>query len=251
MKWILELNDSFENKETPVVVYQQMDNGAETPRRHMSIADVVTAFSKPVDIINEENLIDDFNNEVRIPILPPNTIGYSSSQGKMMKERVTMTIPKGIWPIQYAKGPVVSTHLIGMPKMVVQYVVLSIPNTRDRRIIETKLFAVKDERTTINEETQLFYFPFPNVNKSSGVVCWGANHDMSVPQLTDLELVFGKFISAPFNEDYGCYIGNGEQCFEKYIKNNENQPFDDDLLLPITNTKIGNLYGEQSLHGLR
>lgn len=249
MNLIFEISPNFENKTTPIAYYKQLDNGAKTARKYITIADLVTALSQPVDIVRgEEGISSNFENETRIPILPPNTLGYSSSKGTLMKERVTIVIPKGVYPIQYIFKNIITTHLIGFPKLIMQNVVVSIPNTKQRRIVETYLFAIKDDRKPIDEQTELYSFPFPNVDKTTGGVCWGANADISIEQLSNLDIVFTKFISAPFNEDYGCYLKNGIQNFKSYLELEvEDVPFNDDYLLP-TNKKVGQLYGETYLN---
>jgi len=230
MEWVLVISDSPKNKDYPIIGHQIADNGARRGPFLFKVQDIVDSLVCPM---NEPNYMpgsgDDFRNEKRIPTLPYGTVGYSSSEEG--KERISMVIDKGIWPIKYHNNPA-ETYLIGFPKLIIQYVLLPLGSTGHKRIISTKIFAIEDDHKPVTNQTKLYLFPFPNVSKSNGTVCWGGNSNLTVANLTELEIIFPLFLAAPFGEDYGMSIADGSLNFGKYIQTAQDKPFNDDLLLP-------------------
>lgn len=109
-------------------------------------------------------------------------------------------------------------------------------------MIETRLFAVLNDKKPIEDETPLFHFPYPNVGKSNGIVCWGRNQRLEITRLTELERAFQWFIASPFNEDHGVRTTHGIANFRKLIDRIQDKPFDDEWLIPIRNQSFRDLY---------
>ncbi|MCM3390541.1 hypothetical protein LG296_19715 (plasmid) [Ureibacillus chungkukjangi] len=248
MKWIIEINDTPENKDYPITGYQECSNGVKRGPYLFTVADILKGLVPMTQHapIHSEQTADYFKDEKRIPTLPFGTVGYSSDA--FGKERVTMVIDKEFWSIRYRNNE--KSYLIGFPKLVIQYILVPVGNTKHRRVVKTRLFAVKDDHKRITDETILYSFPFPNVKKTSGgEVCWGMNSDLTIQSLTELDQILHLFLNAPFNEDYGCRLANGVMHFGKYLETAQDVPFDDENLLPIPygakDFTFGLLYGQE------
>lgn len=247
MKWILEFSDMPQDKDYPIVGYQITDTGIKRGPYLYKVEDVVnslTAFQNET-ITSTDYGANIFLNEKRIPTLPVGTIGYSSSdQGN---ERISLVIKKDIWPIKYQNDP--ELYFIGFPRLIIQYVLVPLRTNGLRRVMATKIFAIKDDQQPVSDETKLYAFPFPNVSKEDGKVCWGENSNFTIANLLELDKFFAYFLSAPFGEDYGMRLADGSLTFGKYIETHQHKSFDDELLLPVMKGEehltFGTLYGTE------
>ncbi|KYD20582.1 hypothetical protein [Caldibacillus debilis] len=224
MKWCLEITDVPQNTDFPILGYQIMDNGVRRGPFYFRVEDLITALSSEPDFIGEaEEELDKHST----PTLPLGTIRYSANPLKT-KHRVTMAIDKKMWEIRYEGDD--EFYCIGFPRLIVQYLVEQ--SLGQYRVTEMRLFAVRDDNKPINDETQLYRFPFPNVNKESGIVCWGQNPRLEIKSLVELERAFYWFVSAPFNEDWGVRTTLGIPRFKTLIQRIKEQPFNDEWLIP-------------------
>ncbi|MDQ0273505.1 hypothetical protein [Cytobacillus purgationiresistens] len=218
----------------PVTIYQKCENGISKASVQVTIDELInTLQDKPTNLLNAD---DSRTQEKSTPALPFGTIRYSATDSKDV-ERVTMVIPKKIWEIRYGDK---NDHFysIGFPKMVAQYKCI---NTQKSKVIqEMRLYAVSGNGP-INDDTDLYSFPYPNVGKSNGIVCWGQNQRLELESLVDLEKSFYWFVSAPFNEDYGVRTSLEIHNFRMLIETIEGQRFNDQWLLPL-NMKYKDLF---------
>ena len=230
MKWQLELSDVPENPTHPIVGIPVYDDGIKGTPQYFTIQDIVKAMTE------SETSLEDVEGEAlaeeHSPILPKNTIRYSKS-GDGKRLRITMEIPKHKTFIQHDSLDKELVE-IGFPRMVVQFLVEETRNTEKTFIMQqTRIFAVKDDNKPIQATTPLYSFPFPNVMKGSGVVCWGSNSRLEYSCLSELERAFVWFTSAPFNEDYGVSLLNIKSTFLKYIEEFQSLDFNDEMLNPL------------------
>ena len=255
MKWILEISDNPKNPNYPVIGQQVYDNGTKKRPVMLSIESVVNALTTgPVESASTDTT--NYSNERSTPLLPPNTIAFSTSeQGKY--ERLTMMIEKSTWFIRYHSED--TLYEIPFPKMILQIALRPVSNSLKRRVIETNIFAIMDSHSVIDENTELFYFPYPNVSKEGGKVCWGAN-TFTLDSVAACERFFTQFVAAPFNEDYGMMLDykfenshNAENTrnglFKEFIQHvtyNKILHFEDDWLLP-TNKKLSDILGKKQI----
>lgn len=236
MKWQFELSDCPINVNYPVKAFSVMDNGVKRGPFHMKVEDLVAALSNEPETSHDA---DALRNEETIisPALPFGTIRYSTNENRT-RERLTMEIPKNQWDIRY--GDEVTPFYLGLPRLVVQYLVETSTGGK-RKVIETRLYAVLDDKNAITNSTPLFPFPFPNVGKENGIVCWGQNTRFELNELTELTKLFLSFLSAPFNEDHGVRTTLGIPNFRRLIEQIQEQPFDDEWLIPSQKT-FGSLF---------
>ncbi|MDD1505529.1 hypothetical protein PVA17_22680 [Lysinibacillus sp. CNPSo 3705] len=253
MKWILEISDNPIDPNYPVIGTQVYDNGTKKIPVMLSMEMVVHALtSGPVESASTDNT--NYSNERRTPILPPNTISFSTSeQGEY--ERLTMTVDKSTWFIRYHSEE--TLYEIPFPKMIFQIALRPVSDSMKRRVIETNIYAILDSPSAIDEDTELFYFPYPNVSKESGKVCWGSN-TFTLDSVAACERFFTQFVAAPFNEDYGMMVDykfetgqkaenkrNGQfKEFIQHITDNKILQFEDDWLLP-TNKILADILGKK------
>lgn len=252
MKWNFEISDCPENSALPVKAFRISDNGAKSGPFYYSMESFINSLSTPVISAECEAspfITNNYLGEKRLPVLPIGTVGYSSSlSGSIPKERITIVLDKAITPIRYRTQD--NIHFIGMPKLILQAIVINVPGSKKRRVIKSKLFAVKDDGNPITNETPLYKFPFPNVNKSEGTICFGANDAVLLDDLTQIERVYHLFTDAAFNEDYGMSLLNGIFYFSEYLADDAAaKPFDDEMLIPA-HTTFGNLYGTEYVNSI-
>ncbi|EAR66156.1 hypothetical protein B14911_10492 [Bacillus sp. NRRL B-14911] len=235
MKWQFELSDCPTNATYPVLAHQINDNGVRKGPFYLRIEDLLHALK-----YEPENFLDadgERQHENSTPPLPVGTIRYSANTSKT-SERVTMEIPMKQWEIRYGNEPD-TFYTLGFPRMVVQYLVVK--SEESLTIKEMRLYAVLNNGNPVNNETPLFIFPYPNVGKENGIVCWGQNERLEINSLVNLERAFLWFISAPFNEDHGVRTTLGIHLFKKLIDDIQNKPFDDEWLMPA-NKVFGDLF---------
>jgi len=235
MKWQFEIKDVPKNADYPVEAFQVNDSGVRRGPFYLRVEDLIGALSQEPE--NTYDAEDERVNEHSTPSLPYGTIRYSSNASQS-KHRVTMLLPKMNWDIRY--GDEEEFFNIGFPRLVIQYLIVP-SNTKPLKISEMRIYAVRDDRQPISEDTPLYTFPYPNVGKSNAIVCWGLNARLEIDSLSELERAFRWFVSAPFNEDHGTRTTLGLPSFRRLIDKIKDQPFDDEWLMPSRET-FGNLF---------
>lgn len=234
MRWQLEISDVPKNAVYPIEAFQIGENNVRRGPFYLKIEDVIEALQQ-----NPENLhdADDLREkEQSTPCLPFGTIRYSKNKTGT-RQRVTMLLEKKIWEIRYENEE--EFFSIGFPKLVLQYLI--VPTNENRyRISEMRIYAIEDNGKPVTDETPLFIFPYPNVGKSNGIVCWGQNERLEIQSLTELERAFRWFVAAPFNEDHGVRTTLGIPHFRALIERIKDKPFNDAWLMP-SNLKYGDL----------
>lgn len=83
------------------------------------------------------------------------------------------------------------------PRMIMKY---SLLKANDSYIMQnSSCFGVKDQFIALNNNTQLYGLPFPNIN-SSGWICWGSNSSGgNFRSLIGLSLYIDRLFGTPFN----------------------------------------------------
>lgn len=226
MKWQFEISDCPTNAAYPVIAHRVNDNGVKRGPFYFSIESLLEALKKePDNFMDADGLRGDENCT---PSLPLGTIRYSTNESKT-RQRITMEIPQKQWEIRYGEEMELF-YTIGFPRMVIQYLVVD--HSSIKSIKEMRIYAVLNNGQPITNDTDLFIFPYPNVGKSNGIVCWGQNQRLEINSLTELERSFRWFVSAPFNEDHGVRTTLGIASFRKLIEVIQDQVFNDDWLMP-------------------
>lgn len=244
MEWIFKITDCPTDVNYPIIGHQVYDSGAKKGPFLFSIEDLVEVLSVG-PIVSANTSSDCVQLESRTPILPRGTIAYAISEGKSY-ERLSMVIDKSSFFIRYKESE--EMFEIPFPKMVVQYILRDTANkaSTKKNIVSTYIFAIKDNLSVIDEDTELYHFPYTNVNKGNGQVCWGTN-SFAISSIASLERFFTQFLSAPFNEDYGLSLDTKLiqsddkliRTFYDYIQfvvENNITDFNDDWLLPTNDT---------------
>ncbi|MCM3317949.1 prokaryotic E2 ligase family D protein [Rummeliibacillus stabekisii] len=234
MKWLLEISDCPANLDFPILG-TQVSKGIKKGPWQFSKDDIIAALSEESDLALDVDGL--FSDEQHSPILPQGTIRYSHTTD-FSRERITMTLPKKQWDIRY--GDEQELFPIEFPKLILQFVLVASSNASEKAMVETRIFAIRDDEE-VNDTTQLYSFPFPNVGKTNGIVCWGANQRLTFKSLTDLERAFVWFVAAPFNEDHGVKTTFPISNFRKLIEVIQDTSFNDDWLIPL-NMNLGDLF---------
>lgn len=231
MKWLFEISDQPESLAFPVIGTQHFDNGVKKGPFYFSMADFIIALKNEPD----QRYDEDTDLEKSTPALPLGTIRYSANNTGE-KQRVTLEIPKKKWQIRYG-DETDKFYTIGFPRMVVQFLTSSLMRDKKSKIDDIFIYAVLDNKRPITDTTELYSFPYTNVWKDSGRVCWGSNERLTINELVELERMFNWFISAPFNEELGVKTIHGIPNFKYLIEQIEDQDFEDDWLLPDVNKR--------------
>lgn len=232
MEWILKLSDQPKNAEFPIEAHYEASPGVKSGTRFFS-------FEQVVEIIQNRNSVEDSlyaptlarTEMILSPILPEGTIMYAQHPDNEL-EQVVFEIPQKTFDIQYKVAG--ALHAMPFPRMVA---ICELERTGEQKKIGSmRIFAVENNREPISESTPLFSFPYTNVMKSSGSVCWGINDRLLVSSLQEAKKALFLFFSAPFNEDHGVRTTLGINQFQGLIKKLEGQHFSDELLLPLNKT---------------
>lgn len=202
----ITITDKLNKSSEYVDIQERQENGVVLNRYKMSLDQLIKALTQSGN--------DQFIYAT--PFLPKNCIFLSHTTHGY---EVFIDLPKKKWQIEY-KG---ERHLVGFPRLVLNYSLYK--NT----IHSFKIAAVK-ENGNINSDTEIYYFPYSNVEQNTGEVCMGLNTFPEVNSLHQLEGMHHLFFSAPFGEDYGARaIGKSLADLFKLFKDKE---FDDELLIP-------------------
>jgi hypothetical protein len=252
MKYLFTLDDEFTNEAFPIGMQCIQDSGAKSSMRYISINQFMEAIS-PIRLHEKPQANEQYKNEVRVPFFPNGTVGYSSQMldtGHLL-ERISVVVDKSVAGIQY-RTPYIDKGLVfvGMPKLLFQFDLDTFLGTMDSRVLhQSFVYALKSNNDLVNEETELYIFPFTNVNKSDHSICWGSNANLSIPSLSHIQTLINLFISSHFNEDYGLMLDTKDitPTFSQYIDQNMEQPFNDELLVPAKR-HLKDIYGHHVLN---
>jgi hypothetical protein len=203
--WI-KLSDQIKNFSDPVEVYEK-DKGIVFGEYQISLSEVIRLLSKskPKDLYET-------------PFLPRNAVKYTET---VFGKRVYLDIPKSLWMIQYHD----QKKRIGFPRLLLRYSV-----HHNGNVMDFHMFALAN-RGRIENKSEIFRFPFTNVEHSSGKVCMGTNTFPTIKELTQLETLHGLFFNSPFGDDYGAMTTSNVSMNELFSSLEEKE-FNDELLVP-------------------
>lgn len=232
MEWILKLNDQPKNADFPIEAHYEVSPGLKSSTRYFS-------FDQVVEILQNRNSLEGSLSSPSIareellisPILPEGTIMYAQHPDNAL-EQVVFEIPQKSFDIQYKVAG--ALHELPFPRMVAICELERIGD--EKKIGSMRIFAIENNNEPISETTPLFSFPYTNVMKGTGSVCWGINDRLLVSSLQEVKKALFLFFTAPFNEDHGVRTSLGINQFQALIKKLEGQQFSDDLLLPHNKT---------------
>lgn len=148
-----------------------------------------------VKTIKLESLIKVFSStesKIETPILPTNTIKYSEKGNSC---NIILYHEKSTFTATYSDGTIFENCV--RPPMILKYQLNNDNGTF--RISNSSAYGIVDDLLLINDNTQLFGLPFPNIS-SDGWICWG-NNIMSgnIKSLIGLRNYIDRLFIAPFN----------------------------------------------------
>ncbi|QXE03519.1 prokaryotic E2 ligase family D protein [Terribacillus sp. DMT04] len=220
MKFTIVIDDDISNFDDHVLITQEEEN-VTVAQYTMSLSDVSAALNNSRESYTY----------IETPLLPSNCLKYEKVDGSRVNggfvENVFVEIPKGNFNITFED----KVYKIGVPRLIIKYSVAS------SRVFEIAIFALKQGQR-IEEDGELFYFPFPNVAHESGVACFGANTLPKVEKIRHLETYHYLFFAAPFGADYGTRVLTNKTILQLF-ESLDNEEFNDDWLMPATTKKIG------------
>lgn len=204
-----------------------MEKDGEKKNRVVEIKSLLSAFKKSAI---------ELPKCVRIGKVP---VGFYD--GAILKEsehlsaEVLIVLPKSRQVMQYEN----TRYDVHVPSLVFYF------SISKSKIFHTKIFALKDERP--NEESQLYVYPFGNVDVYGGSVCWGSNCLKDIQCLKDLEGVIALFLQSECNSDHYRNLESNKLdiplrgLFEKL---KEQDHFLDEWLMPCKNESGVKTLGE-------
>ena len=208
MEFLIKISDQLRSIQEHVQVVQQHENGAEIDSYSLRFSDFIAALTSSMESgVSYES-----------PLLPKNCFKYITRNHS--RHEVFIDVSKQKWQIEFQGKRV----MVGLPRMIFNYRIES------ERIVNVKVICVKGTES-VQSETEVFYFPLPNVYHSSGEICMGKNVFPKVECLTHLETMHFLFLAAEFGTDYGTMTLTGKSMKE-LIKDMEDKDFDDDWLVP-------------------
>lgn len=241
MEWTLKLSDQPSNPDFPIVGYYETSPGIKSSKHLFTIEQIVTILQDRHDPEDEEGTSVSIREElVTSPILPEGTVLYAKHPNNQL-EQIVFEIPQKTFDIQYKNTGLF--HAMPFPRMLAICELEALGE--QKKIGSMRIFALENNGESITEDTPLYAFPYTNVMKSSGSVCWGQNERVLVTSLQEVKKALLLFFSAPFNEDHGVRTSLGINEFKGLIKKLEDQPFSDEWLLPVNKT-VGQMTRETS-----
>lgn len=246
MKYIFEISDTPENVMYPISVQTKATNGVKSPKQAIDVPSMIAALN---ELYDKQSTLEDgdmgFNEglvktQLITPTLPFGTVFYQN--GALVKnenhiiEQVAVVVPKGIFPASYLD----KAMMLGFPTLVFVFTIIWDKLRNSRKLRKGNVFAVNEKPHKVNSNTPFFTFPFPNVSKSSGEICWGNTvTTITGEDLNDfVQNAIDTFVTSNFNDDYGIILDSPDYgSFSDYIGANENKSFNDDLLIPCVSFK--------------
>ena len=126
--------------------------------------------------------------------VPDNCLGISFSGDYVY---CTVLVKKRVIPAKYAKADIENNYLLPYPNLIFTFKI----NEYKSGLEKSWCFAVKDD--VVTENTEIFEFPFSNVSKGKGVICYGGNNTLYNGDLRQsIEEYLETFFIAPYNGDY-------------------------------------------------
>lgn len=183
---------------------------------------VSSKFINPDDLFN---CIKNSTTHVGIEsgILPNNTVFYREEQDGT--RRIILKIPAGYHDIIYYGTPYASFPL---PAMVLGFVIKP-----DGHISSKKLVMV--EEGILRDETEIYSYPFSNVNQYNFEICVGRNLLPEIQELRQLSSLPYFFLSIPNNDDYFNRKYNKKEMdyreLLEYLKNKDPQVYYNEILI--------------------
>ncbi|PGT82200.1 hypothetical protein [Bacillus sp. AFS040349] len=208
MEFLIKITDRLRNFSDPVDVIQKNEVGVTLGEYSMSLSNLIKSLTSSITE----------GERMETPFLPKNCIKCVT---KVTGYEIYIEIPKRQWQINY-NG---KTETIGFPRLLFTY------SLSGNDIQNLKIVAVK-ENGYIKGDTDLFYFPFPNVHHSSADVCMGTNTFPRIECLNSLETMHYIFFAAPFGDDYGAVNSEGKSM-KSLFESLKDSDFDDNLLVPM------------------
>ncbi|AQQ55333.1 hypothetical protein [Planococcus lenghuensis] len=230
MKLVFEMEDVPTNPNYPVRGFQYSDAGVRSGPNLLSIQQLI-------EMLEQRDPQADERRETRrkslsyTPVLPTGTLMYASDDEGTL-EQLVFEIQSSTFDVLYKdeKIPIA----LPFPRMVV---IVELDTIGDQKKIDTmRVFAVENDGKPITADTPLYMFPYPNVMKSSGSVCWGQNSRLMVQSIQEVRSAFLLFFSSPFNEDHGVHTTHGIQSFRQLMGKIQDQPFNDEWLISSKQT---------------
>lgn len=170
-----------------------------------------------------------------IPRLPSGTLGglrYFSDSSFYME----VYVEADVHPTAYMKPE--NMVLLPFPSLIFMI------SVKNGKMESSRVYAVREKYRAVNDETELYMFPYGNVY-DTGRVCWGSNFSVfNVPSVTDVEEVIGTFFSAVMNNDLYNMNTKRRVPLEQLIDEAAQKTcFDEGILLPMgTLSKLRKLY---------
>lgn len=214
MEWKITIPFQRETSERFIEVKKVDSKGIDFGRYYLSPAELIQALLE----FNKKN-----SPMLTMPLLPENCIHFTRSHDERLI-KIILSSPKAERLVKYGDN---ECYFIEVPKTVM---VIDLEKDMSQyKFLNTRLFAVIDE--AISDKTVLHAYPFPNVDKSGGRICWGGNRLKQISCLTQLNQINEAFYAAPFGEDYGMRLLSGFPSFKKYLLENDGKPFNDQELI--------------------
>lgn len=189
--------DNTQEKRAGIVI-EIFDNSSQVTIRD-TVSNVHKQELNTVKTVKLESLVKAFQNaetKITTPIIPPNTIKYEE-KGNLIylllyyePSHFTATCYKN----QYEN--------CARPGLIMKYGLNIEENAQGRtfKICETKCFGVVDDLLLLNENSQLYGLPFPNIG-NDGWICWGGNSiGGNFKSLMGIRSYVDRLFKSPFND---------------------------------------------------
>lgn len=215
MDVLIKLSDTPGNLEFPVEI-KHMHGDITEKEFYMKLEDLVAELSNAIS--NKTKAI------VETPILPKECVKHVWLDYSGAVQQVTIDVSKAQHTIHYNNKKLTD---VGFPRLLFTYQI-------SHEVCQlTNIVAVKGVGR-MKPSTPLYHFPYSHVSLN-GDVCMGTNTFPVTKEITALATYHSLFFNAPFGSDYGAKSTTG-MPINKLFDQAENQPFNEEWLLPINQT---------------
>lgn len=133
------------------------------------------------------------------------TKGLVIGAGNGSDMRAVFFIPADRQVINY----VGTSYIVPFPSLLFYF------ESDNGRLADTRVYAAKiRDSAELRTDTQLYAFPFGNVEPHSGKVCWGSTKHPRIQDMSDFQTVISSFFGSEVNDDYykaGCHVVRKEE----------------------------------------
>lgn len=183
---------TIDSGEAGMVTCEVSDNDGKVSRKKIKLEDFYGIILKSNNALSRPEWTYYFNPPGMF-IGPGQTRGLVIGAGNGSSMRALFFIPAGRQVLNY----VGHIYIVPFPSLLFYF------ESENGRLSVTRVFAVRiRDCSELGTDTQLYAFPFGNVDSYGGSVCWGETKHPPVQEISDFQGIISSFFGSEINDDY-------------------------------------------------